>query len=243
MFCGGSPLTAEHVIPQWISRRHAVYDPSWVRHRPHVLQRTEVEGHDLVSRPEIRKQAVPPAEMKVRAVCGPCNNGWLSSLEDRAAAPLGLLIDGAGRSIKAADVLHVAAWAAKTAMMFELNDPQWAAFTSDQRADLFATKTPPRNSTILVGRYQGGPALWPRHVGARLWNTARNVPAGMAGITSLALGKVVFVVVSAAEREPLSQYDRSVESSLRDVARLWPASGKDVRLPQRALMEAELSML
>ena len=81
-FCGRTgKLTGEHVLGDWLSRIGLDLDP--VAHATGPLNRM---GREV--------GVTPPFRRTVRDVCGPCNNGWMSQLEDVARRTLAPLILG-----------------------------------------------------------------------------------------------------------------------------------------------------
>jgi hypothetical protein len=70
-FCGFTgKLTQEHVLGAWLSTIGLDLRPT-----PHVTGPLNRIGRDLGVRPPFRQTV---------GICGPCNNGWMSRLEDVA---------------------------------------------------------------------------------------------------------------------------------------------------------------
>ncbi len=74
--------------------------------KPHRIIRTNVQGR--------------PARQTTRNVCKPCNEGWMSTLEETAKPILEPMILGEPQSLAAEDRQTLALWAIKTALT--LND-------------------------------------------------------------------------------------------------------------------------
>jgi hypothetical protein len=104
-FCGATgKLTGEHVLGDWLSRIGVNLDP--VAHVTGPLNRI------------VREVGVtPPFRRTVRDVCGPCNNGWMSRLEDVARRVLTPFILGESGKLARADQGAIAAWLQKTALV------------------------------------------------------------------------------------------------------------------------------
>lgn len=100
IFCGNAPVTLEHVWPQWLLRRYRVTGLVRTGPRPVAFSKRSME-------------------IAARCVCKPCNNGWMSELENRARPWLEPMVDGAPTVLDSAAQFAVAAWATKTAMVFE----------------------------------------------------------------------------------------------------------------------------
>jgi hypothetical protein len=104
-FCGTTgKLTGEHVLGDWLSLIGLDLDP--VVHVTGPLNRL------------VREVGVtPPFRRTVRDVCGPCNNGWMSQLEDVAKRTLTPFILGEPGRLARNDQGAVAAWLQKTALV------------------------------------------------------------------------------------------------------------------------------
>ena len=79
VFCGGTPVTLEHVWPRWVAAILADGGPVQVE-----------RGVD--DEPATWQQV--SLEVTIRRVCAICNNGWLSELEQAAKPRLEPLILG-----------------------------------------------------------------------------------------------------------------------------------------------------
>lgn len=138
VFCGGSPLTREHVFPQWLAS---------------VLPEQErFRGQDLAEVYPNQTKAAEPVhrEMKekftsttVRRVCAPCNHGWMGDLERAARPTLTRLIQGELLRIRAKEQACLAFWAAKTSLMFEFTNTVGISATPDQYKHVFDRREPP----------------------------------------------------------------------------------------------------
>jgi hypothetical protein len=150
VFCGATAsLTREHVFGDWLSKIGLDLEP--VPHRGGALNRV---GRDLGTQ--------PPFRTTVKNVCGPCNGGWMSGLEDVAKRVLTPFILGQPGEIAAADARAIAAWAQKTALVAML------VSSEEERArghgvppaeyrELYALrddKVPLPASHFWVGRYE-----------------------------------------------------------------------------------------
>jgi hypothetical protein len=112
LFCGtAARLSREHVWPRWMIS---------------VLP----AGHHFSSRGTLGRyngqagarfgdvfESVDSCSWTARAVCGTCNNGWMSTLESAAQPTLSPLLTGESAKIRGADITVVFRWAVKTAIM------------------------------------------------------------------------------------------------------------------------------
>lgn len=109
IWCGGTPVTAEHVWPQWIAK----YLPKVKA--PHLVI-AEVEGQARAV--EFRGERLPFTTV-VRCVCEQCNPGWMHELETTAEPILTPVIEGRAQTWHEWRQAVAATWAFKTAIMIE----------------------------------------------------------------------------------------------------------------------------
>jgi hypothetical protein len=109
VFCGGKPLTLEHVWPQWLANTLP-----WER---------TVTYRDALRNGEWE---APLFSLKVRRVCASCNSGWMSELEIAAKRMVTELIMQPPGYILIPPYQQkiVALWALKTSMMLEWTEPK-----------------------------------------------------------------------------------------------------------------------
>ncbi|MGA6175385.1 hypothetical protein ACPEIF_34700 [Streptomyces sp. NPDC012600] len=105
VFCGGAPVTKEHVFPQWLNE-----------HLRPGRQRTEQARYGNGAYDKTRETV--GLDFTVKKVCAPCNNGWMSQMEVASRDVLTPLITGQDLSlISLPQQRQIALWATKTAMM------------------------------------------------------------------------------------------------------------------------------
>lgn len=108
-FCGGRPLSKEHVIPRWTLELLGINRAATVT-RHTVRDDVRRDGWDM---------AAP--DIVVRRVCKSCNNGWMARLEAEAAPILRPMVASLNRTrIRRADVPLISTWMTKTALAVEL---------------------------------------------------------------------------------------------------------------------------
>ncbi|MGR6973203.1 hypothetical protein ACU639_27055 [Streptomyces cynarae] len=106
VFCGGTPLTKEHVLPKWLKD---AFEPS-------MLPRVQyVRATNATSRVYV----APLLNEQVKVVCASCNNGWMNDLEEGVRPFLPALIRG-GLAVLDPDEQHaLTAWSLKTMLMYQ----------------------------------------------------------------------------------------------------------------------------
>src|SRR5713226_3175230 len=89
VFCGGKPLTNEHVWPEWV--RPYLQSPYGRGTATRVILRHGQE-------PQSHSHQTDPATLEVKAVCKPCNTRWMSRMETDCKPYLLSMIEGHGRT-------------------------------------------------------------------------------------------------------------------------------------------------
>ncbi len=138
MFCGGKPLTKEHIFPEWL--RDAI---------PVAVTKVTATGMD-----DTPKWSQNTFDIESRIVCGPCNSGWMSDLESVCAPLLSdPILFATPWLLTDADQHSLAMWATKTAMTLEAHHrgkavfdylPEWHARWMPLHRD------PPPNITVWL---------------------------------------------------------------------------------------------
>lgn len=113
VFCGGGPLTAEHVFPQWLVPIIETLG------KPRSATRVTEHGEHIHNIWE-----TTTIDVKVRKVCGPCNNGWMSEMEV-AVMPIlkPLVVSTEPQTFTEAEAVTLATWIAKTVLTASLMHP------------------------------------------------------------------------------------------------------------------------
>lgn len=151
IFCGVvDTMTGEDVLGQWLQRIEL--DQSPVPHGTGWLNRI---GREIGTR--------PPYRQRIRDVCGECNSGWMSRLEETAKRVLTPFILGKKGFIEGADVGPISAWALKTcftAMYVSTAKDRAAGYglpASEYRQlyEIRDLKVPLPDSQFWIGRFDG----------------------------------------------------------------------------------------
>jgi hypothetical protein len=113
MWCGGTPLTVEHLIPRWVSRLLETLSPSEDGYDTKLVVS---DGSDQETRFSFEAALL---EIPVRAVCTACNSGWMNTLENQVRPILTPLITGARHRVSVQDLVTLAHWSSKTVVLVE----------------------------------------------------------------------------------------------------------------------------
>ena len=136
-FCAASASTKEDAWPNWLARN----SPAGV----------EIEGQ-RGRQPTLRWTSQRHA-LRVGAVCGSCNNGWMSDLENLAKAVIEPLLRSHQYLFASAEKRNLARWTLKSAMVFEsLGVRREPFYTQYERDAVRAGELPPGYHALWVGR-------------------------------------------------------------------------------------------
>jgi hypothetical protein len=108
-------------------------------------------GGTFVGRDQMRVQAQPPPAT-ARVVCRPCNNNWLSVIDNAAATVLKPLIRGSGTvKLDLHAQLAFATWLLKIALVFDAMDAGDNGRLAAQRKPFYELRQPPIGPLIYAG--------------------------------------------------------------------------------------------
>lgn len=153
VFCGGTPVTNEHVYPRWLAQGFPEVPPT---------ERAIMVSYSDQGSPRRHSGRVFTAQVK--AVCEPCNSGWMSALEGRVQPYLLPMIKGEIVELPP-DVQEVlATWTLKTALMCQIMQPQEPPnLPAELFTDLYRDRSPADEMKVFCGyimppQYLNGPS-------------------------------------------------------------------------------------
>lgn len=144
-------MSSEHIWPNWAAK--LIADAGPMRYRSHA----QFEGREAAENTYDKL----PFEQTAKVVCGHCNNGWMSHLEEVAKPYFGTMLHGRGRHLYKPAQTTLASWALKTSMVIVASQAKDEAVIP--RADhryLREHGKPPAMVRVWIGAYAGThPAL------------------------------------------------------------------------------------
>lgn len=239
-FCGGLGMSHEHLWSKWM---HPLF-PRGMDENSHIQFTTHTRqvGPDAMAiRPDIQSKRGHGLARTLRKFCERCNNGWMSQVDQRAAAPLAELITGAKSRLDEEDCRSVAAWIAMKAIVGEYTHPESAAIPAADRHHVMTAISAPPHWRIYVGRIappaeglQAGYQHYRLNVGIRFEETLI-IPTNVQ-VTTFTLGHVVVVATSVSE----PQLERVLERvSLNNMRALWPLPQTEIDLSDLPAMSPD----
>jgi hypothetical protein len=131
IFCGGRPLTGEHVLPQWLRTFAGLDYPDG---------RIELKRDDEVT----HEKSAPAFSQKLRVACKSCNTGWMHDLEEEVKTDLAKMVQGGQTLLTSQTARYIATWLVKTFCVFEYADLVTGENIPREHYDqLFERKTSP----------------------------------------------------------------------------------------------------
>ncbi len=141
-------ITGEHVWAGWL--------------RPHLPKMTSFSSMEATRSDFNRRIRVGDIQnRKLRIVCGQCNSGWMSDLQQRAKPLLLSLIQGEATALDAEAQKIVAGWIAMTITVAEYFGKNITITLADRR-HIRRTQTPPPLWKIWIAHFARG--NWKAHL-------------------------------------------------------------------------------
>jgi hypothetical protein len=143
VFCGKTPLTLEHIFPQWINA-------CWPKGTTSERFARAGSG-DLVPRGSFRQVASNTA----RLVCATCNNEWMKDIEDSTRPLLCEMITGHGIQLDGRQQLALATWLIKTAFVTGAQKSRANTSYFQQGYERFGQRRQPGDDYLVTISTQG----------------------------------------------------------------------------------------
>jgi hypothetical protein len=171
-----------------------------------------------------------PLSQSLRVVCRPCNNEWMSPIQEATKPFLSEMIAGRWRVLTAQERTKLATWAALFTITWEFADLKTMAITQEEREAFRRNCTFPRNFILAASRYSGKEHGRTLHQSVTL-STSKvplNLPSvTMAQTTTFCVGNVVLHTFSGPDGVVTNPTEYADQIGLKLV---WPIV-KDFELP------------
>lgn len=187
IFCGGKPVTNEHIFGLWLSPLF----PTPPGKKMFLDMQTLVNGKPT-NRP---RRFTRNLDSKVKKVCKQCNIGWMSELENNVIEVISNIIKGQRLSISLEHQELMASWAVKTAVMIQyLNTIP--AVPIRRRKWLYTHHTPPPDTAVWIARYDGAGIATALSRSLFFGGNPKNLLTPDAHSIFFSIGCLIFVVLS-----------------------------------------------
>ncbi len=250
VLCDAQAESNEHILPKWMRALPAVAAVSkgltGTKRHLYVSEAKVLREGFSVFQPELRTRPASATLMTVKVLCVKCNSGMLSGRERRIKATLSAVIEGQQTKVHEEHLVRIAAWATKTSMMFEFDDPKTAAFSREQRYALRSQEKPPHDTDVWLGRWDGAPDLVLMHSGGIVGEVSRedavaallNPPVGenlqRIGVTRLVAGSLALFVASTAPTTARNELAQMLPAVSDAWVQIWPNPPEYLNWPLKA---------
>lgn len=225
MFCGRTGVTKQHMWPDWLG---SVLPREGAEHTQFIT-RTHFPAPDkFVISPDLQFKRGPVGSRKIRKVCGKCNSGWMSVLENQAKPALAAMIRDEEFNIPTELQRILSAWAAMTAIVAECTDPLSQAIPPQDRVVLMDSLNPPEHWRIWFGRYRGQDWKQRYHHGGMLVARSLAEAPKYGGVpntqaSTFVVGHMLMYACSSTVMSPDTHLVPALASKL---VRVWPISDR-----------------
>src|SRR5262245_9550643 len=131
------PLSKEDVLAKWIAREYGKSVFMQITSRNTGAVRVAKNNLGFIS----------------KTPCERCNNGWMSRLEKEAQPIIVKMMRAASFLITTSEKLTLARWILKTAIMYELTQPDARYFNATDRYNLFKSLLLPPSTLIFAAQF------------------------------------------------------------------------------------------
>jgi hypothetical protein len=218
IFCGGRPVTREHILPMWIADLFRDGEGAFVG----SVQIT----HEGQAAPPRRHESRTDILSPIRLVCACCNNGWMSDLEESARPLLEPMInDHSAVHLSEDEQGVIARWAAKTAILLgNVAKPPYQALPSRLDSIMRQPDGPPHSWIYLAAMQPGGARVRGQVYINRYTTGVSRVARGTTTIATVGLRGLVIQVLQMDLVPPVTA--RPAPSTMLDeeCIRVWPSS-------------------
>jgi hypothetical protein len=230
VFCNGYGLTKQHLWPDWLKQ---ILHREGNSHSQFMTAVDRTVPNKVFIKPELIEKQGHIGVRKIRNVCGSCNSGWISRLENKTKPILTKLILGERFVLEEKFQSDIASWVMLMAIMGEYTDKRTQSIPPDDRTYLMIHGVPPSNWTIWCGSYLGKD--WNqryKHLGCAAINkemVGKIKPKMNTQFSTFGIGK--FLVHAVSSTEPDVGYDFRGKTR-RLVSKIWPVQNKDIVFPR-----------
>ena len=218
LFCANNANSKEHAWPMWILKMRK--DKNWG-----PIRRFK-EGSPV--------EITASAQVKIKAVCQPCNNGWMSRLETENKSLIGGLLNDLSLWLDTSQQTSLALWTTKTAMILDaVTKDRNRFYTRSECENLHLNSLIPDRTTMWVGRY------YRSHLsldGTEVWINLPGTPkvakvcATTIVVGHLAIQSVTAHILPEHEDKDIRVPIPVVDGTLLDI---WPSSTRPINWPPR----------
>ncbi|WP_457425661.1 hypothetical protein [Roseateles sp. P5_E7] len=222
VFCGAFGVTKQHVWADWMND---LTDELETGSAQNLIRSDFLPGGRVaIFAPQLRFPRGPFRTKKIRRMCGKCNGGWMSEIENNAKPYITKLVLGESLTLNQDTCTALAAWSCLFSIVAEYTDERTQAIPHSDCLHLMKFRTAPAGWHIWAASYVG--EMWKRrykhasicmrdlHTGITEWNTQ---------FSTFAYGQM-FIHAASSTRGLI---DDQLTHEGAAVHRIWPFVGID----------------
>jgi hypothetical protein len=240
IFCGGGPISKEHVWAKWM--RDYLSPGRGVQY----IHEAKLDGDSI--RISIRTRPGPldrkgdMRSQKLRVVCCACNNGWMSAIQSQTKPVLLPFLRKERNELSPSQQEALATWATMFTMIYETTIPDHAATSSAQRGMFLRDRSPPEYWMYWCAPFDGRstPAI---QTGFR---SSDRKPAAegeatsrihKASVTLCGAGGISLAVLAVSSRQAHENFGVFITTLIERAGyvKLWPTTAP-IRVDDRRLV-------
>lgn len=159
IFCGRTPLTKEHVWPNWLKN---VLEEDDSNTRGNYLINTDFLDNNVIEiTPNYIKRNGKTLNHTLKIVCEDCNNNWMSQIESKAKPILESLILNKPIVLNRSQQKFIIQWAILRTIISEYTDQPTKAITAKERKTFYQTNEGPANWYVWIAKKKSNSETWP----------------------------------------------------------------------------------
>jgi hypothetical protein len=145
IFCDSMGITKEHMWADWlrkyIPRQLQNHATSFAKYHPDIIERA------IVTR------TGDPHSRRIKCVCGNCNNGWMSQIQESAKPYIIPLLRGIPVAFSRNSQTILATWITMMVMVAEHLNTEMVSISAEERRQFSADQKPLLNWRIWIGHH------------------------------------------------------------------------------------------
>jgi hypothetical protein len=222
LFCDNKAGSREHLWPAWIHERLQITTPIRI----------------AIGKKPVQKSSNP--EIKVKTVCGTCNNGWMSALEGQCVPLVGSLVQDISTPLDDSQQSLLTAWALKTAMVTDSTNKTTRNlfYEKSEREKLRANYTIPERTKVWIGRASRSSLA---AIGTDVWIDLAPTPkVAKSSVTTIVVGHLAIQVFSIHVLPDHLQSEAAITAVQPKPGRwdesllpVWPIGSRPIMWPPR----------
>jgi hypothetical protein len=242
IFCGRPGLTKEHIWADWLKSYIKKDEPS------HEEFSIFFPTPGPTNETETKKRSGDVRRRTVKIVCGPCNGGWMSRLQERTKPILLPLLEGQAATLSPAQQRTLTAWAAMVIMVGNYMKHETQVSSTQEREWLRLKEEPPENWQLWIANLATDAHAWvsnrfPLSLTENItYSPDKGRPQPNMQTTSFVVGKLFLYGFSFPfpEIAALRQFTEADEREL--IIPIWPNRQTDLHWPPSRTMTREQSI-